>query len=150
MPEEVASGGPGPKQPKAPAVDLAPDTAAWDAFVSRSTPGSYLQTSAWAEVKAPNGWAPLRFMGRCQVPPLEMEPDEEAAQGPAREVGFGAQLLLRRPRVLPWAFAYSPRGPVLEAWNEATVARPSPPACVGPWRRGRARSRTCASSRRSS
>jgi lipid II:glycine glycyltransferase (peptidoglycan interpeptide bridge formation enzyme) len=103
-------------------VDLAPATAAWDAFVSRSTPGSYLQTSAWAEVKAPNGWTPLRFMGTCPVPSLEMEPDEEVAQEPTREVGFGAQLLLRRPRVLPWAFAYSPRGPVLEEWNGATVA----------------------------
>jgi len=44
-------------------VDLAPSTAAWDAFVSRSNPGSYLQTSAWAEVKAPNGWVPMRFIG---------------------------------------------------------------------------------------
>ena len=36
-------------------VDLAPDAAAWDAFVARSDPGSYLQTTAWAEVKRPNG-----------------------------------------------------------------------------------------------
>jgi peptidoglycan pentaglycine glycine transferase (the first glycine) len=31
------------------------------------------------------------------------------------------QLLLRRPRLFPWAFAYAPRGPVLEAWNPATL-----------------------------
>ncbi len=44
-------------------VDLAPGTSTWDEFVGRSNPGSYLQTSAWAEVKAPNGWLPMRFIG---------------------------------------------------------------------------------------
>ena len=39
------------------------DPAAWDAFVARCDPGSYLQTTAWAEVKRPNGWTPVRFMG---------------------------------------------------------------------------------------
>jgi lipid II:glycine glycyltransferase (peptidoglycan interpeptide bridge formation enzyme) len=91
-------------------VDLAPETSEWDAFVSRSNPGSYLQTSAWAEVKAPNGWTPMRFVG-------------SVAHGD--DVGaistFGAQLLIRKPKVLPWAFAYAPRGPILEAWDPAML-----------------------------
>ncbi len=118
----------------APVVDLAPDTAEWDAFVSRSNPGSYLQTSAWAEVKAPNGWIPLRFMGTCPMPDTALDADgladsdlpehEDAGlaepAAPA-EVTFGAQLLLRRPRVFPWAFAYAPRGPVMEQWNGVSL-----------------------------
>ncbi len=32
------------------------------------------------------------------------------------------QVLLRRPRPLPWAFAYAPRGPVAEAWTAASIA----------------------------
>jgi peptidoglycan pentaglycine glycine transferase (the first glycine) len=113
----------------APVVDLAPETAAWDAFVTRSNPGSYLQTSAWAQVKAPNGWVPLRFMGTCPV--TEPVPSGGAADGPehedadaevsVRQSAYGAQLLLRRPRFFPWTFGYSPRGPVMEEWNGATL-----------------------------
>ncbi len=33
------------------------DPTAWDAFVEASDPGSYLQLTAWAAVKAVNGWA---------------------------------------------------------------------------------------------
>jgi lipid II:glycine glycyltransferase (peptidoglycan interpeptide bridge formation enzyme) len=117
---------------RASVIDLAPDTATWDAFVSRSNPGSYLQTSAWAEVKAPNGWTPLRFMGstvvlKSEAGPQSVDPeapeheDSGADEQPRRETGFGVQLLLRRPRLFPWAFAYAPRGPVLEAWNPATL-----------------------------
>jgi lipid II:glycine glycyltransferase (peptidoglycan interpeptide bridge formation enzyme) len=47
--------------------------------------------------------------------------DSGADEQPRRETGFGVQLLLRRPRLFPWAFAYAPRGPVLEAWNPATL-----------------------------
>ncbi len=132
----------------APVVDLAPDAAEWDAFVARSHPGSYLQTSAWAEVKAPNGWTPLRFMGTCPRAGIALDgrgsadgelPEHEDAgleespvlpsfltEAGARrsemppagsEVAYGAQLLLRRPRLFPWAFAYAPRGPVLEEWS---------------------------------
>jgi peptidoglycan pentaglycine glycine transferase (the first glycine) len=92
-------------------VDVAPNPAIWDAFVSRSNPGSYLQTSAWAEVKAANGWAPLRFIGSH----IAATSDSEAGGA------FGAQLLIRTPRILPWAFAYAPRGPIFERWNEATL-----------------------------
>jgi peptidoglycan pentaglycine glycine transferase (the first glycine) len=35
--------------------------------------------------------------------------------------GTGAQVLLRRPGPLPWAFAYAPRGPVLGAWDAASI-----------------------------
>jgi lipid II:glycine glycyltransferase (peptidoglycan interpeptide bridge formation enzyme) len=98
-----AARGPGPGV-SAAVLDLAPEPAAWDAFVARSNPGSYLQTTAWAQVKAANGWSALRFMG---------------AVGEGR--AFGAQVLIRRPRLFPWAFAYAPRGPVLERWEPAVV-----------------------------
>ncbi|MGD0249086.1 MAG: peptidoglycan bridge formation glycyltransferase FemA/FemB family protein [Candidatus Limnocylindrales bacterium] len=109
-------------------VDLAPETSRWDAFVARSNPGSYLQTSAWAEVKAPNGWVPLRFIGtsmagasaaadRRGASPSGKEEREGAGEGSA----FGVQLLIRKPRAFPWAFAYAPRGPVFEHWNPATL-----------------------------
>lgn len=79
------------------------DDAAWDAFVASSEPGSYLQTSGWARVKAVNGWAALR-------------PLAETADGP-----IGAQVLVRRPRAFPWAFAYAPRGPVAASWTVDAV-----------------------------
>jgi lipid II:glycine glycyltransferase (peptidoglycan interpeptide bridge formation enzyme) len=116
-------------------VNLAPEVSVWDDFVSRANPGSYLQTSAWAEVKAANGWRPMRMMvapgagaaGSSPRPPVPCDPgssqDEEATaeSGLEREVGYGVQVLLRHPRLLPWTFAYAPRGPVLEAWDPATV-----------------------------
>lgn len=83
-----------------PATQLDPDDpAAWDRFVARSDPGSYLQLSPWARVKAVNGWSVVRLA-------------VEGARGP-----FGAQVLVRRPRPLPWGFAYAPRGPV-GAWGD--------------------------------
>ena len=85
-------------------LDLSPNPETWDALVARSTPGSYLQTSAWATVKATNGWSPLRFIGS------------------SGEAEYGAQLLLRRPKGFPWSFAYSPRGPVSGSWDQLTVA----------------------------
>ena len=116
---------------RASVVDLAPGLPAWDAFVAGSDPGSYLQTSAWAEVKAPNGWTPLRFMGTRVTGPVtkdatpvqgaEEEDDEDAEVGEATETAFGAQLLIRKPRLFPWAFAYAPRGPVFERWNPGTL-----------------------------
>jgi lipid II:glycine glycyltransferase (peptidoglycan interpeptide bridge formation enzyme) len=136
-------------------VDLAPDLAAWDAFVARCDPGSYLQTTAWAEVKRPNGWTPVRFMGvtlpgRAAHPSSAVALSDAQTGGPLAEtqpvpdVGaldledlalvdhleeersvpeteFGAQLLIRRPRLFPWAFAYAPRGPVLGRWDLPTL-----------------------------
>ena len=72
--------------------------ATWDAFVESSDPGSYLQLAGWAAVKAVNGWSAHRLAIPERV---------------------GAQVLVRRPRPLPWGFAYAPRGPV------ATTACPS-------------------------
>ena len=80
------------------------DPGAWDAFVQDATPGSYLQLRAWAEVKRVNGWSPI----------------DVTADGPSGPIA--AQVLLRRPRPLPWAFAYAPRGPVTAAWEPGAVA----------------------------
>jgi lipid II:glycine glycyltransferase (peptidoglycan interpeptide bridge formation enzyme) len=79
--------------------------AAWDAFVAASEPGSYLQLAAWAQVKAVNGWTSTRIIA------------DEPSGGP-----MGAQVLVRRPRPLPWAFAYAPRGPVATSWTPDAVA----------------------------
>lgn len=86
-------------------------SADWDAFVAASDPGSYLQTSPWAVVKAVNGWDAVRL-----VAPVD-RPDPEAGAG----ASIGAQVLIRRPRPLPWAFAYAPRGPVSGGWSPAAV-----------------------------
>ena len=72
------------------------DPASWDSFVEASDPGSYLQLASWAQVKAVNGWIAHRL---------------------ARPGLIGAQILVRRPRPLPWGFAYSPRGPVAATWS---------------------------------
>ena len=74
--------------------------------MARCVNGSYLQASAWAVVKAPNGWTSARVTA-------------DAGDGGT----IGAQLLLRRPRPLPWAFAYAPRGPVATSWSPAAVGR---------------------------
>jgi lipid II:glycine glycyltransferase (peptidoglycan interpeptide bridge formation enzyme) len=137
MPEKLTVAGTTARgaAPTLPAVvEVHPDPAAWDAFVVRSNPGSYLQTSAWAEVKAPNGWTPLRFMGsaprnagsspagaHAATTAAVAATDEDGPDAAGRETAFGAQLLLRRPRPLPWAFAYAPRGPIFEEWNPATL-----------------------------
>jgi peptidoglycan pentaglycine glycine transferase (the first glycine) len=77
------------------------DPTAWDAFVSGADPGSYLQLSPWAQVKAVNGWSAVRL---------------------AADVSIGAQVLVRRPRPLPWGFAYAPRGPVATDWSPDSLA----------------------------
>ncbi len=84
--------------------DLRRDASAWDAFVEGTEHGSYLQLDGWARVKAPNGWRARRVV----------------AGDPGQRIGL--QVLLRRPRPLPWAFAYAPRGPVAEAWTPAAIA----------------------------
>jgi peptidoglycan pentaglycine glycine transferase (the first glycine) len=81
-------------------VTAAIDADAWDALVESSDPGSYLQLSGWATVKAVNGWAAHRVLAADRV---------------------GAQVLVRRPRPLPWAFAYAPRGPLGGDWSEDAV-----------------------------
>jgi len=78
------------------------EAGAWDAFVAENELGSYLQRTAWARVKAANGWTSGRVVAGGATP-------------------IGAQVLLRRPRPLPWAFAYAPRGPVATAWTAASL-----------------------------
>jgi peptidoglycan pentaglycine glycine transferase (the first glycine) len=80
-------------QPPTPLDGEDPDV--WDMFVEESESGSYLQLSGWARVKASNGWSVTRFDA------IDSEQNF-----------FGAQVLIRRPRPLPWGFAYAPRGPV--------------------------------------
>jgi lipid II:glycine glycyltransferase (peptidoglycan interpeptide bridge formation enzyme) len=80
-------------------------SAAWDAFVAGHPLASYLQTAAWAQVKAANGWT-SRLVDVV----------------PGTGERFGARILLRRPRPVPWTFAYAPRGPLGSAWTEASVA----------------------------
>ena len=77
------------------------DPDAWDSFVGSCDPGSYLQLSGWATVKAVNGWGTIRT-------------SVDLAGG-----RIGAQILLRRPTAMPWAFAYAPRGPVTSDWTAA-------------------------------
>lgn len=77
---------------------------AWDAFVARSDLGSYLQQTPWASVKAVNGWVARRIV-------------TASAAGT-----IGAQILVRRPRPLPWGFAYAARGPVAADWGDDSVA----------------------------
>lgn len=85
-----------------PAGDVDPG-GDWDGFVTTAALGSYLQRSAWARVKAVNGWGSARVIA-------------------AGAEAIGAQVLLRRPRPLPWSFAYAPRGPVARAWTPDAVA----------------------------
>jgi peptidoglycan pentaglycine glycine transferase (the first glycine) len=83
----------------------------WDAFVEESDPGSYLQLSGWATVKAVNGWSAHRFMADRGVGETSIRPGHR----------IGAQILVRRPRPMPWGFAYAPRGPVAQPWTPATI-----------------------------
>jgi lipid II:glycine glycyltransferase (peptidoglycan interpeptide bridge formation enzyme) len=98
----VTAGATNAAAPREVAVD---DAAAWDAFVERSQPGSYLQLSAWATVKAINGWTSARI----------------GATGPEPAGAIGAQILVRRPRPMPWGFAYAPRGPVAAGWTADAI-----------------------------
>jgi lipid II:glycine glycyltransferase (peptidoglycan interpeptide bridge formation enzyme) len=92
------------------------DDESWDRFVGLSDPGSYLQATPWARVKAVNGWRAVHV----------------TADGPDGAVG--AQVLLRRPRSFPWTFAYAPRGPVAARWTPASIEAFS--AAVGQAMRG--------------
>ncbi len=84
---------------------LVSDDAAWDAFVAASAQPTYLQSSAWAAIKAPNGWGSLRV----------------AADGPTGPVV--AQVLVARRRGVPWGMGYVPSGPVSGAPLDAATLR---------------------------
>jgi lipid II:glycine glycyltransferase (peptidoglycan interpeptide bridge formation enzyme) len=97
---------------------------AWDQFVEGHEPGSYLQLSGWAAVKAVNGWSAYRIVSG------------ESTRA-TRADRIGAQILVRRPRPMPWAFAYAPRGPVAATWTPDSItvftdaARTGLPAVAG-------------------
>ncbi|HTC85324.1 MAG TPA: peptidoglycan bridge formation glycyltransferase FemA/FemB family protein, partial [Candidatus Acidoferrum sp.] len=76
----------------------------WDEYVGANPLATYLQTSAWAAVKAPNGWRSARVMAAT--------PDGGL---------IGGQILLLRPRLVPWTFAYVPRGPLASSWRPDAV-----------------------------
>jgi lipid II:glycine glycyltransferase (peptidoglycan interpeptide bridge formation enzyme) len=101
----AGAGTAGATAPQAPPTDPAADDAAWDAFVAGADPGSYLQLSGWARVKAVNGWSSQRLL---------------AGRGGD---AIGAQVLVRRPRPMPWGFAYAPRGPVAASWTAEAIDR---------------------------
>jgi lipid II:glycine glycyltransferase (peptidoglycan interpeptide bridge formation enzyme) len=91
-----------------------PDPETWDRFVEAGEPGSYLQLSGWATVKAANGWTAHRLLTGTGP-----GGDDPATPDDGR---IGAQILVRRPRPMPWAFAYAPRGPVTADWSGAAIA----------------------------
>jgi peptidoglycan pentaglycine glycine transferase (the first glycine) len=77
----------------------------WDRFVASNPVATYLQLTAWARVKAANGWSSTIIS------------DETGnAPGPV-----GAQILFRRPRQMPWTFAYAPRGPIATDWSPSAL-----------------------------
>lgn len=84
---------------------LTADDAAWDDFVATSAMPSYLQTTAWAAIKRTNGWSSLRVIADGRAGPI------------------GAQILVQRPRGLPWGLGYVPRGPISSVPLEATALR---------------------------
>jgi lipid II:glycine glycyltransferase (peptidoglycan interpeptide bridge formation enzyme) len=92
----------------------ATDPDGWDRFVEACDPGSYLQLSGWAAVKAVNGWTAHRL--KAHSAPSAAAPSAAAGEG------IAAQVLVRRPRPMPWAFAYAPRGPVATSWTPESIA----------------------------
>ena len=86
------------------AARLTDDSVAWDAFVAGSPAGSYMQLTAWAEVKAVNGWDSTRLV-------------VDGLDG-----AMGAQLLLHDLGRTPWSVGYAPRGPVAQAISQAGLA----------------------------
>ena len=80
------------------------DAATWDAFVGEAPTGSYMQLTAWAEVKAANAWRSERLV----------------VDGPDGPVG--AQILLHDLGRTPWSIGYAPRGPVAQAMTEPGLA----------------------------
>jgi lipid II:glycine glycyltransferase (peptidoglycan interpeptide bridge formation enzyme) len=79
------------------------DPGPWDAYVRAHPRATYLQTTAWARVKRSTGWSATNV----------------GADGAPGE-RFGAMLLTRPIPLLPWRFAYAPRGPLADEWTETT------------------------------
>jgi lipid II:glycine glycyltransferase (peptidoglycan interpeptide bridge formation enzyme) len=78
----------------------------WDAFVSASPCGHFLQSWGWGELKASAGWHPVRL--------ALWDTDRQ-------EIVTAAQVLRRNAAHIPLAFghlAYIPKGPLLDWSNE--------------------------------
>jgi peptidoglycan pentaglycine glycine transferase (the first glycine) len=86
-----------------------PTTASeWDARVRANPNPSYLQATAWARVKAPNGW-----QGRLVL---------AGGGGTGAGAALGAQVLVRPVPALPWTLGYAPRGPLVDGpWSAEAV-----------------------------
>src|SRR4051812_46610229 len=79
------------------------DDSVWDAFVESAANGEYLQLSAWAKVKAPNGWRSVRV----------------AADGGSGAIG--AQVLLHRLGPVPASLGYATCGPAATNFDKASI-----------------------------
>jgi peptidoglycan pentaglycine glycine transferase (the first glycine) len=82
----------------------------WDARVRANANPSYLQATAWARVKAPNGWTSRLVL--ADAVPDAGAPAARGRDGAAPLVG--AQVLVRRVPLLPWTLGYAPRGPLVD------------------------------------
>lgn len=91
----------------APSAAAAAD---WDAWVRAAERPTYLQTTAWARVKAPNGWRPRLIA-------------DGDGGGAGERAGPAAQVLVRPLPVVPWSLGYAPRGPIVERWTAASAER---------------------------
>ena len=78
----------------------------FDSFVRSNERATYLQTAAWAKVKASTAWS-------SQLVGFERGKHGENAS-------TGSRVLTRPIPLLPWRFAYAPRGPIVEAWSLRT------------------------------
>jgi peptidoglycan pentaglycine glycine transferase (the first glycine) len=85
------------------AAALRADPDAWDEFVSGAADGFHTQLSAWATVKAANGWRRVRVV-------------TDGGSGP-----IGAQVLVRRLGPGPFGIGYAPRGPVATTWDRDSI-----------------------------
>jgi peptidoglycan pentaglycine glycine transferase (the first glycine) len=86
------------------AQELRGSATAWDDFVTGLPEGFHTQLSAWATVKAANGWRGVRVVA-------------DGGSGP-----IGAQVLVRTLGPGPFGVGYAPRGPIATTWDEAGVA----------------------------
>ncbi len=93
-----------PAPPFADRSMLISDPEAWDGFVASASIPAYTQLTAWAEVKAPNGWHARRIVAEGQ------------------DALVGAQLLVHRLGPTSWSLGYAPRGPVAATFDPTGVA----------------------------
>ena len=85
------------------ATTLRADDGKWNEFVAEASAPSFLQATAWAAVKRPNGWRAARIVVDAPGAPV------------------GAQVLVRHPRPLPKGFGYAARGPLASGQLDAAA-----------------------------